>query len=339
MVGTLPTLVASLGISSHWLSLFEIQFILNPGKELVVVPIAFSAWLTSSFNRANIYTRDIKSRISIEGLRIKFFQKSFLRSQPKLLARHCQLLEALFYLVVCLTIALAIAPNRLVLTLPASSLSNHFSPRFPKLDGNTQHIKATMWFQRAIICLNMANVGPQVGFPIVQCESSMAQTFLVGPFPRFLGRMEFAYHEGPSMTRLSTATPFAYSITQICCHPGFLALNTTRVASLYKFQRDGSLAPPDFPRKGSLASIHGGSMSLLSTRMCDISTSCTCRCLTVISRLSSPSGSNRHGLCFEVTLAVLCASASSLVPLRPGVLGNVRGLPSGLTVAGTIIAL
>ncbi|GFZ19910.1 hypothetical protein Acr_28g0006150 [Actinidia rufa] len=65
MEGTLSMLIAPLGISSHGFELSEIRFVSNLGKEFtfprVVVPVAFSACLTSSSIRANISTRDMRS--------------------------------------------------------------------------------------------------------------------------------------------------------------------------------------------------------------------------------------------------------------------------------------
>ncbi|GFY98394.1 hypothetical protein Acr_12g0009350 [Actinidia rufa] len=58
----------------------------------------------------------------------------------------------------------------------------------------------------------------------------------------------------------------------------------------------------------------------------------------VTSRSSLASGDNRPGFCFEVAFAALCASASSLPPLSPGVLGTCGGSPSS-TTAGTIFSL
>ncbi|GFZ09551.1 hypothetical protein Acr_21g0001500 [Actinidia rufa] len=43
--------------------------------------------------------------------------KSLPKSQPELIARHCQLLEALLDLIVRLLVTLAIVPNRLILAL------------------------------------------------------------------------------------------------------------------------------------------------------------------------------------------------------------------------------
>ena len=36
---------------------------------------------------------------------------------------------------------------------PVGSLSNHFSPRSPRLDGNTLNMSVSRWFQNAIIYL------------------------------------------------------------------------------------------------------------------------------------------------------------------------------------------
>ena len=65
----------------------------------------------------------------------------------------------------------------------------------------------------------------------------------------------------------------------------------------------------------------GGFINLLSTRTCAILASYACRHLMVMSWLSLPLGSNRPSFCFEVALAVLWASTSSLAPLSPRVLG------------------
>ena len=64
--------------------------------------------------------------------------------------------------------------------------------------------------------------------------------------------------------------------------------------------RGGSFKPPDLPLEGSPSSIRGGFINLLSTKICAILASCACKHLMVISRLSSPSGSNRLGLYLEV---------------------------------------
>ena len=48
----------------------------------------------------------------------------------------------------------------------AGNLSNHFNPRFPRLDRNTRYIRASMWFQRAIICLTWLTWDLESDFPL-----------------------------------------------------------------------------------------------------------------------------------------------------------------------------
>ncbi|GFY90860.1 hypothetical protein Acr_07g0010560 [Actinidia rufa] len=147
MVGTLSELVVSFGISSHWLGLPEVLFVSDLGDEFVdwffenqidnlshpilVFTRAFFLlleWtLTMGYHPCCfIYLFDVilqlgehlnpRHEVPKVSWRVErqVLLESLPRSQPKLVARHCQLL----YLIVCLPIALAIVLDRLILTFP-----------------------------------------------------------------------------------------------------------------------------------------------------------------------------------------------------------------------------
>ena len=87
----------------------------------------------------------------------------------------------------------------------------------------------------------------------------------------------------------------------------------------------GSLSFLDLHMEGPSSCTWVGFINLLSTRICVLSASWFCRCLMVMSQLSTPSGSNQPGLFLEVALAILWASASSLAPFSLRILGPRGG--------------
>ncbi|GFZ18449.1 hypothetical protein Acr_27g0001880 [Actinidia rufa] len=153
MIGASPPLVALLRVSSHGFGLSEVRFVLDLGEEFIdwflknhidSLPhpvLVNNRVLLTLFERALTPVPKIGWRVECQVL-----PESLPKSQPELVAHHCQLLEALLDLVV-------------------DSLLNHFNPRLPRLDESTPHIRAFIWFQKAIICLTWLKCDLKSDFP------------------------------------------------------------------------------------------------------------------------------------------------------------------------------
>ncbi|GFY91171.1 WRKY DNA-binding protein 13 [Actinidia rufa] len=125
MEGASPPLVVLFRVSSHGFRLPELRLVLNPGDKFIDCPYSllclFDVVIQPSehFNPSHEVPK-ISKRVERHVL-----PESLLRSKLEIITRHYQLLGALLDLVV-------------------GSLSNYFNLRSSKLDGNTQHISASM---------------------------------------------------------------------------------------------------------------------------------------------------------------------------------------------------
>ncbi|GFY81291.1 hypothetical protein Acr_01g0011000 [Actinidia rufa] len=132
------------------------------------------------------------------------------------------------------------------------SLSNHFNLRTPKLDGNVRHIKASMWFQRAIVCLTWFMWDLRPDFPSYSVNLSDVN-FSKGLIPRFLERMESGTSGlSPSIRRLAEILTRFISIRRSLCLFNVTDLLSVRLSRLIWDQRC-LLSQPS--RGGSVGSL------------------------------------------------------------------------------------